>query len=62
MGGGIELDPIEPSPRAPSSDGTSGFWAHVQRHKVIQWSVAYFGAALALAQGAELVGNDISCD
>ena len=57
MGGDVGLDPIEPSPQAPSSDGTTDFWGHVQRHKVIQWSVAYFGAALALAQGAELVGN-----
>jgi TolB-like protein len=57
MGGDIELDTIEPSPRAPSTDGPTGLWAHVQRHKVIQWSIAYLGAALALAQGAELVGN-----
>jgi TolB-like protein len=57
MGGDVELDTNEPPPQAPSTDGTTDFWGHVQRHKVIQWSVAYFGAALALAQAAELVGN-----
>ena len=57
MGGDIELDPNEPPPQSPSTDGATDFWGHVQRHKVIQWSVGYFGAALALAQGADLAGN-----
>jgi TolB-like protein len=57
MGGDVELDSIEPAPGPPPTDGTTDFWGHIRHHKVIQWSVAYFGAALALAQGAELVGN-----
>ena len=56
MAGDIELEPNEPSPQAPSTDGTS-FWERIHQHKVIQWSVGYLGAALALAHGAELVGH-----
>jgi TolB-like protein len=55
MRGDAELEPIEP-PQLPPSAG-SDFWKRVHDHKVIQWGVAYFGAALALAQGTELVGN-----
>jgi TolB-like protein len=33
------------------------FWARVREHKIIQWAVAYLGAALALAHGQELVGH-----
>lgn len=41
----------EPSP----SDAPGTFWARVHEHKVIQWGIGYFGAALAVAHGAELV-------
>ena len=37
-------------------DETS-FWTRVREHKVIQWGIAYLGAALALAQGVELAGD-----
>jgi TolB-like protein len=53
MEGGGELE----SNVAPSGDSSLSFWARVQEHKIIQWGVGYLGAALALAQGAELVGN-----
>ena len=32
-------------------------WARVKEHKVLQWSVAYLGAALALAHGQELLAH-----
>jgi len=53
MEGGGELE----SGSAPSGDRSTSFWARVQEHKIIQWGVGYLGAAFALAQGAELVGN-----
>jgi TolB-like protein len=33
------------------------FWTRVKEHKVIQWGIAYLGAALALAHGAELIAH-----
>jgi TolB-like protein/Tfp pilus assembly protein PilF len=36
-----------------------GFWARVREHKVIQWGIAYLGAALALGNGVELVGQTL---
>jgi TolB-like protein/Flp pilus assembly protein TadD len=44
-------------PRGPKADATSAFWARVREYKIIQWGVAYLGAALALAHGQELVGH-----
>jgi TolB-like protein len=32
-------------------------WLRIKEHKVLQWSLAYLGAALALAHGQELVGH-----
>src|SRR5262245_23232852 len=32
-------------------------WKRIQQHKVLQWSVAYLGAALALAHGQELLAH-----
>jgi TolB-like protein/tetratricopeptide (TPR) repeat protein len=40
---------------AASQGGT--LWARIREHKVLQWSLAYLGAALALAHGQELVGH-----
>jgi hypothetical protein len=53
MGGGGELE----SGGAPSGDRSTSFWVRVRSHEIIQWGIGYLGAALALAQGAELVGN-----
>jgi TolB-like protein len=32
-------------------------WARIKEHKVLQWSIAYLGAALALAHGQELLAH-----
>ena len=48
MGGETEAAPPTPGDSTP-------FWSRVRENKVIQWAVAYLGAALALAHGAELV-------
>ena len=53
MGGGGDLE----SGGAPSGDRSTSVWARVRSHKIIQWGVGYLGAAFALAQGAEVVGN-----
>jgi TolB-like protein len=39
------------------SSPTAGLWQRIKDHKVLQWSLAYLGAALAIAHGAELVGH-----
>ena len=36
---------------------SSGVWARIREHKVPQWGMAYLGAALAVAQGAELMAG-----
>ncbi len=46
-----------PAPSASKVEAAKGFWARVREHKVIQWGIAYLGAALALAHGAELLGH-----
>jgi TolB-like protein len=35
----------------------AGPWLRIKEHKVLQWSLAYLGAALALAHAQELVGH-----
>src|SRR5262245_24190103 len=32
-------------------------WARIKEHKVLQWALAYLGAALALAHGQELLSH-----
>ncbi|HET7609564.1 MAG TPA: hypothetical protein VFL84_12860 [Gammaproteobacteria bacterium] len=53
MGDAEERESVD----ARSADRSDSFWARVQEHKIIQWGLGYLGAAFALAQGAELVGN-----
>jgi TolB-like protein/tetratricopeptide (TPR) repeat protein len=56
----LATDPqVPPEPDKPPSkvDAAMGVWARVQEHKIIQWGLAYLGAALALAHGQELVGH-----
>jgi TolB-like protein len=49
------MDPsAKPSP--PTAPPVSA-WARLREHKVLQWGLAYLGAALALAHGQELVGQ-----
>jgi TolB-like protein len=38
-------------------NGDGGFWSRVHSHKIIQWTLGYLGAALALAHGQELVAH-----
>jgi len=57
MGDEIEVKPPKSSPEAGAPDDPTDLWARVRTHKIIQWGVAYLGAALALAQGAQLVGD-----
>jgi TolB-like protein/Flp pilus assembly protein TadD len=40
-----------------SGSSTAGLWQRIKDHKVLQWSLAYLGAALAIAHGAELLGH-----
>jgi adenylate cyclase len=47
-------EPTVPSePREPKRD----LWSEVKEHKAIQWSVAYLGVALAIAQAQEIVSD-----
>ena len=43
------------SPRTPTPLPT--VWARILEHKVLQWSLGYLGAALALAHGQELLAH-----
>jgi hypothetical protein len=54
-----EARPDEAAPRTavPSSEPAGLLWDRVRDHKIIQWGIAYLGAALALGQGAELLGD-----
>src|ERR1700733_7631145 len=53
----------EPSSDAPSSVTLAAsappidLWERVKEHKVVQWGLAYLGAALALAHGGDLLGH-----
>jgi TolB-like protein len=49
--------PAAPPRETPPAVSPLSVWDRVRDHKIIQWSVAYLGAALALAQGIELVGR-----
>ena len=37
--------------------GPADFWTRIRDHKVLQWGLAYLGAALAIAHGSELLGH-----
>jgi TolB-like protein/Flp pilus assembly protein TadD len=54
----VERDPTGPTSEAKKIDADAAFWTRVQEHKIIQWGIGYVGAALALAQGQELVGRE----
>jgi len=42
---------------SPRLIAVAGAWQQIKEHKVIQWGVAYFAAALALAHAEELVAH-----
>jgi TolB-like protein/tetratricopeptide (TPR) repeat protein len=49
-----EHEPADPGePPAPKR----ALWSEIKEHKVIQWSVAYLGGALAVAQAQEIVSD-----
>lgn len=54
-----ESGPAATAPPSGSSAsiGPGGLWAQIRDHKVIQWSVAYLGVALAAGQGLDLVAR-----
>lgn len=43
-----------PSDTAPRP---AGIWHRIRQHKMLEWGLAYLGAALAIAHGAELMGH-----
>ena len=58
-----DIAPVTPSasPAAvassPHADASKDIWERIKEHKILQWSLGYLGAALALAHGAELLGH-----
>lgn len=48
-----------PAASAPQAAATSpaNLWVRLWEHKVLQWSLAYLGAAIAIAHGQELVAE-----
>jgi TolB-like protein len=45
------------SSRGEPAPAPAGLWQRLQDHKVLQWALAYLGAALAIAHGGELLGH-----
>lgn len=56
MEGGTEGQPLKSSEDQQAVDEAS-FWTRVREHKVIQWGLAYLGAALALVQGFQVAAD-----
>ncbi len=53
-------EPVIEHPAAapePASSTGQALWSRIREHKIIQWAVAYLGAALALGQGQQLVAE-----
>jgi TolB-like protein/tetratricopeptide (TPR) repeat protein len=46
---------IESAGTAATAGATDGIWERIKNHKVLQWGLAYLGAALALAQAQDLL-------
>jgi TolB-like protein len=56
-------EPDAPPPAGavhPKAPPTRSAWDRIKEHKVLQWSLAYLGAALALAHGQDLVAHAFS--
>lgn len=49
--------PTPETSESVSPDMLARVWARIKEHKVIQWTLGYLAAALALAHGAELVSQ-----
>lgn len=50
-------DPEAPSGSAEVTAPEPGIWERIREHKIIQWTLAYLGGALALAHGGELLSH-----
>jgi TolB-like protein len=46
------------SSAARQAPGSRTVWVRIKEHKVLQWTLAYLGAALALAHGQELLAHN----
>src|ERR1700733_13967851 len=50
-----EAEPLSEAPAAPTPP--TDLWQRVKEHKVLQWSLTYFGASLALAHAQDLLSH-----
>jgi TolB-like protein len=50
-----EAEPLSEERAASAADADP--WKRIKEHKVLQWGLAYLGAALALAHGGDLLGH-----
>jgi TolB-like protein len=41
----------------PRALGLLGIWERIKEHKILQWGLGYFGAAIAIAHGQELMAE-----
>lgn len=51
-----------PPPAHPSAgiDGVGGLMSRLREHKIVQWALAYIGAAITIAHGEELLAHAFS--
>ena len=49
--------PDDEPQQPPIATARGDWWNHVKEHKVLQWALAYLGAALAFAHGGDLLGH-----
>jgi len=54
---GAASDPGAQRPPGPVESRDVTAWRRIKEHKIIQWALAYLGAALALAHGGELLSH-----
>ena len=52
-----DLGPPETDAPVAETPAPVGVWDRVKDHKVLQWAIAYLGAALAIGQAHELIAN-----
>ena len=52
-----DLGPPETDAPVAETPTPLGVWDRIKDHKVLQWAIAYLGAALAIGQAHELIAN-----